>query len=508
MGNEIELKFEVAPRELRKLKAARVLHRKPPKEENLLSVYFDTPKHKLARNGVSLRVRHNGAKRLQTIKSGGSNGSFRRGEWEHEIKGDVPNLRKAGDTPLAPLLTKKLKRKLKPVFETHIHRTTAPVRKNETRIEVALDEGQVRAGRQSAPISELELELKRGKPGDLFKLAHEMGKLAPATLSLKSKSERGYDLIENEPAKAIGAEKIRVRRGMSTTDAFRTIGRSVLRHIAANEAAVRSSDSEGVHQMRVGLRRLRAAISLFANLLGDQETEGVKAELKWLTGELASARDLDVYLRNEIEPLRRDAPTRRGMKELTGALTLRRAAAFGKAKAAVESPRYRLLLLDTLQWLETGDWAKHGRYYEQRSIERFAADIFARRTKTITKKAKKIRELDSQQRHKLRIAVKKLRYASDFFGHLSASRRAKKRLPSFKARLTDLQDCLGALNDIKVHQKLAPKSAAGKPRAKAARAQAFAIGVVSGREQSEIEPLLNAAEKDARKFLHALPFWT
>ena len=92
--------------------------------------------------------------------------------------------------------------------------------------------------------------------------------------------------------------------------------------------------------------------------------------------------------------------------------------------------------------------------------------------------------------------------------HLFASRRAKKRLPSFKARLTDLQDCLGALNDIKVHQKLAPKPAAGKPSAKAARAQAFAIGVASGREQSEIEPLLNAADKDARKFLHARPFWT
>ena len=196
------------------------------------------------------------------------------------------------------------------------------------------------------------------------------------------------------------------------------------------------------------------------------------------------------------------------MKELTGALTLRRDAAFGKASAAVESRRYRSLLLHTLHWLETGDWAKHARYYKQRPIERFAADIFARRTRTITKKAKKIRELDSQQRHKLRIAVKKLRYASDFFGRLFASRRAKKRLPSFKARLTDLQDCLGALNDIKVNQKLAAKPAAGKPPAKAARAQAFAIGVVSGREQSEIEPLLNAADKDARKFLHARPFWT
>ena len=86
MRKEIELKFQMTPRDLRKLRAARVLRRKPLKEENLVSVYFDTPKHTLARNDVTLRVRHNGDKRLQTIKSGGLAGSFRRGEWEHEIK--------------------------------------------------------------------------------------------------------------------------------------------------------------------------------------------------------------------------------------------------------------------------------------------------------------------------------------------------------------------------------------------------------------------------------------
>ena len=102
MGTETELKFEVAPQDLRKLKAAPALRRKPPKEENLISVYFDTPKHKLARNGVSLRVRHNGDKRLQTVKSEGSDGSFRRGEWECEIKGNVPDLRKVPGTALAP----------------------------------------------------------------------------------------------------------------------------------------------------------------------------------------------------------------------------------------------------------------------------------------------------------------------------------------------------------------------------------------------------------------------
>src|ERR1700733_8561967 len=133
MGNEIELKFEVAPRGLRKFKAARVLHRKPPKEENLISVYFDTPKHKLARNGVSLRVRHNGDKRLQTVKSEGSGRSFRRGEWEREIRGNVPNLRKAPGTALAPLLTNKLKRRLKPIFATNVRRTRIPVFKNGSR---------------------------------------------------------------------------------------------------------------------------------------------------------------------------------------------------------------------------------------------------------------------------------------------------------------------------------------------------------------------------------------
>jgi CHAD domain-containing protein len=117
------------------------------------------------------------------------------------------------------------------------------------------------------------------------------------------------------------------------------------------------------------------------------------------------------------------------MKELASAFTLRRDVAFGRARTAVESGRYRLLLLNTLQWLETGAWPKQARHRKQRPIERFAVDIFARRTRAIMKKTRKIRELDSKQRHKLRIAVKKLRYASDFFGHVFGGRSAKKRLP-------------------------------------------------------------------------------
>jgi triphosphatase len=276
---ETELKLQVIPRDLRKLRAARAFRRKSRREEDLISVYFDTPKRTLAKNDVTLRVRHNGNNRLQTIKSGGAANSFRRGEWEQEIKGDTPNLRRVQNTALAPLLSKKLKHKLKPLFETRIHRTSVPVQRNGSRIEVALDEGEVRAGRRSAPIGELELELKRGKAGDVFKLAREMGRLVPATLALKSKSERGYDLIDKRSNQAARAEVIKLRPGMSPAGAFRTIGRSTLRHITANEPAMARSDAEGVHQMRVGLRRLRAAISLFSELLDDKQTERIKSEL-------------------------------------------------------------------------------------------------------------------------------------------------------------------------------------------------------------------------------------
>ena len=507
MGTETELKLELTTEGLRKLRASRVLPRNTRTEEQLTSSYFDTPKHKLAKNGLTLRVRRNGNKRLQTIKSGQFEGSFRRGEWEREIKGDLPDLHIIQGTALAPVATRKLKHKLRPVFETRVHRTTVPIRENESLIEVALDEGRVRAGLKFAPIGEVELELKRGKASDVFKLARKIGQLVPATLALTSKAERGYELIEERPDQAVRAEKINLRRGMSTADALRVVGRSVLRQIIANQTAVERADPEGVHQMRVGLRRLRAAISLFSKLLGDKQTQRITAELKWLLGELGPARDLDVYETGTIEPVRRAVLPKFGMKELESSLVSLRESAFARAKVAVDSPRYRTLLLNTLQWLEIGEWTKRSRHHGARPIERFAICILARRTQKAKKKARKLRELNSRERHKLRIAIKKLRYAIDFFEHLFEGHKAKKNLSCFKACLGHLQDRLGALNDISVHQSLAPRLVQGKTHTKV-RARAFAAGIVSRREQSKIEPLLNAANKDAKKLSHLNAFWT
>src|SRR5262249_49312274 len=114
-----------------------------------------------------------------------------RDEWEKPIKRDTPDLRAVRRTALGSLLTKKLQRALKPVFETCVHRTVVPLNSGHSRIELTLDRGQIRLGRKSAPISEVELELKRGRPVDLFKVARNVAERVPARLAVRTKADRG-----------------------------------------------------------------------------------------------------------------------------------------------------------------------------------------------------------------------------------------------------------------------------------------------------------------------------
>jgi len=510
MGSETELKFQVSPRNLRRIRVARSLRpldAEPKRSKKLLSVYFDTPECRLRREGFSLRVRHIGDERVQTIKTQTSGIPFSRGEWEHRIDGDVPDLRLARGTPLAPLLTKKFKAALSPVFATHVHRVTHSLREGGSRIEMALDQGIVRAGGKAQRISEVEIELQRGKVVDLFKLAKVIEGLVPAKLAFKSKSERGYDLLAGAIGHSGAAKEIKLKSGMSTSQAFQAIGRSILRHVVDNESAVREGDSEGVHQMRVGLRKFRAAISIFSELVNDSQTKAIKGELIWMTNELGPARDLDVYIKTTVEPLEKLRPKKRGLREFADDLVSRRKAAFKKIKDAVDSPRYRSLILDTLQWIEAGDWLKHSRTCAGRPIGRFAADCIARQRRKVLKKQKGLAEFGSRQLHKLRIKFKKLRYSCDFFGSLCGGRKMKRRLHRFDDCLSELQDDLGTLNDISVHQKLAAALVTDR-RPGRRPARDFAAGVVSGREQIEIQPLLKAAGKTTRKLAQMRPFLT
>ena len=510
MGQEVELKLEVPPRAIARLKRLRGLHRNGrTQEKDLVSVYFDTAEHTLRQHGMSLRVRHIGDKRVQTVKANGQSaaGLFNRSEWEKRIDSDTPDLRAASRTALGGLMSRKLAHALKPVFETQVHRTVVPLNGRASRIELTLDRGEVRLGRKSAPISELELELKRGRPADLFAVARKLAAAVPARFEVRSKADRGYALVGSEPPAPMRAQPITLDPAMSSGAAFRAVALGCLHHLAANEPAVRGQDPEGVHQMRVGLRRLRAAIAVFADLLDDDETVRIKAELKWLTGELGPARDLDVYVTGNIKPLQRTLSGKRHLEWLQGDLEESRKGAFDRASRAVASARYRALVLDALAWIEGGEWTTSDdeliKARRRRRARDFAREDMARRLKKVSKRAKRLAKLDARKRHKLRIGIKKLRYAGDFFATLFSGRKSEERLCRFRRGLKRLQDRLGALNDIAVHQRIAGRYVGARSR----RQRAFAIGLVSGREQSRVEPLREAAADAADRFAQVRPFW-
>src|SRR4029077_5375392 len=150
---EIELKLEVPPNCIGRLVRSAVLKAAAPAETaELTSVYFDTPKHQLRKKGLALRVRHGDGHFRQTIKQSENRGAglFARGEWEQDIDGEQPDLKAASGTPLQPLIGKKLPRRPRPIFETRVRRRIYPIARGDGEIEVALDRGRVKAGRQSA----------------------------------------------------------------------------------------------------------------------------------------------------------------------------------------------------------------------------------------------------------------------------------------------------------------------------------------------------------------------
>jgi inorganic triphosphatase YgiF len=519
---EIELKLEVPADSLARLTRSSLIRaagKKSYKPSTLVSVYFDTDKLKLRNKGLSLRVRRAGRRHVQTIKqdAGASAALLVRNEWERDIAGTQPDLDAARDTALAPLLSKKLRRNLKPVFETRVRRTVYPIHSGESEIELTIDKGKVAAGRHSTPLCEVELELKRGESAELFKLARALAEEVPVQLAVKSKAEQGYALVAGEEPTAVKATPVALAPVSSRQAAFEVIARACLHQLVANRSVMQNGDPEGLHQMRVALRRMRAAISLFSDMLAEPQTDGMKAELKWIAGELGPARELDVFVKCVVKPVADGRPNRPGMAVLTKELQHKREDAFARAQAAVESARFRALVLATAEWIESGDWTRNAdaddlaRVPRERPIAAAAADELRRRRKKILQRGARLKEIDPQLRHKLRIQAKKLRYASEFFAGAFPGKRAARRRKDFVAALSRLQDTLGDLNDIAVHEALTERivdeQAASDKRRRGRAKKAFAAGRISGREEARAASVLTELERAYGLFAQAKPFW-
>lgn len=496
---ELEVKLELGPPHLQGLKRVPLFRKakaKPTRSAEV-TVYFDTDKHKLRHNGLMLRVRRRGRRYVQTIKAAAHAGDFERDEWEAEIAGKAPDLDKGVGTALEPLLSGKLRQRLKPLFETKVRRTVYPIANGKHAMTASIDHGTIDTGKRSRPLCEVELELERGTAADLFDAARTISEAVPARLGLKSKSERGYEIVDGAADAPVKAVAVDLAASATARDAFRIIGLACLKQIIANEPALVNGDPEGVHQMRVGLRRLRAAMSLFAGLLGDAQSEAIKSGLKWLAAELGPARELEVLLSRVVTPMRRSRRRWRGLRSLSRELKGRRDAAVVAAQEAVQSVRFRALTIDIAAWLEAGLWSRpEDDLIADRGnlpAQMFAVDQLARRWRKVRKKGKALARLNERRRHKLRIHAKKLRYAAEFFASLFATKRAVKRRKQFLRALERLQDALGDLNDIAVHEKRIAALGIHHRRRRSDPNRSFAAGLLTGREDARVETALNAA---------------
>jgi len=509
-ATEVELKLEFDPSDGARLAAHPALEASlvPVEDQDLVSTYFDTPDCALHRLGVYLRIRESGGRYVQTIKSAKSKTELlERLEWERELPDGTLDLDGLEGTALEPLLTPEVRAALQRVFETRVMRHVCRVEQDDSEIEVAIDRGEIATRTHTRPISELELELKRGQKQALFRLARVLAETVPLRLEVKTKSERGYELLQDRRHRAEKASGVDIPSNMEAGEAFRAIAQSCLRQIMANEPSMCAGHAESLHQMRIGLRRLRAAFAIFADVVDDDEVDDIKGELKWITKELGPARDLDVFGDHVLGPLRAKRPEDAAIAEFHRELEQKRLAAYACACAASRSLRFRAAVLDLAEWIETGPWAtgddKEQKALRTRPVAEHAEKTLARLRKRIKKKGADLRHRSVQQRHRLRIRAKRLRYATEFFAAtFPDGANAERRTESLLA-LKDLQDALGDINDIATRRVLISDCRDSGAREESRSVTDLGLADAEAQEEN----LLHKAEQAFARFAETKPFW-
>ena len=514
VAREIELKLEASSDCLEQLRSHphfREKLKEPAVEQTLDSVYFDSDDFYLLNHGINLRVRQIGDQRLQTLKIVGPSAThFDRTEIEANISGEMPNLDLATqECPELLPIAADVRDAIKPVFTTHVERKSYRIDESDSEIELALDSGKIVANGSALPIFEIELELKRGRPADLFNLARSISTIVPVQLGLESKAARGYALLDRRDQVA-KAEPVILTPFGPVDDAFKTIAQSCLHQVLGNAAAVCARNPAAVHQMRVGMRRLRAAISVFSEIVRDDQVDQIKDRLKYYAAELAPARDLEVMIVDVLRPFRRRHPEDKGFAALIGSYTRRRTKAYERAIQAITSDEFHKFTIECAAWIEAGHWTDNNGPANNKglagSINVYAAHQIARRRKRLLRRGRHIVDLKPHDVHQLRIEAKKLRYATEFFESLHSEGKAGKRSRRFASAMHKLQEALGAYNDMVVRRTLFTELTAG-PQAKKNPAIAFAAGQIVGEQRGIGQQLLKDATKALSKLGAIKAFW-
>ena len=469
----------------------------------LINTYYDTGDRRLRQRGLVLRVRERNGRFVQTVKSDRQPevGALARGEWEDAISGPEPS-------PAAPesgrFITSDLAGELVPLFQTEVRREAIDLSPRPgTRIEAAIDRGQICAPGRDArePISEVELELKSGASAALYDVALDLLRVAPLRLEPRSKAERGYRLASEGSRRLAAAhfEPPEINRELSGDTALQRIGLACLERVLRNETAVRRRSAEGVHQMRVAVRRLRAVLSAFSPMLPREQRRWASGELRWLAGVLGPARNLDVFASELLAraPARLFRPDAR--KALAAAVGRQRRAAYRVVVDAIRSPRYTAMMLRLLRWFDGCGWQADESIEEMRAtIGVLAERVLDCRMQVVRRRGEDFAEQFPEQRHRLRIALKKQRYAIEALAHMYDPEQVR----PFVRRLKQLQDDLGEISDVRVAHEIVADIARYNTAEVAGAGERLVAWHEEGLEDHE-----TSLRHRLHELLHISPFW-
>lgn len=422
----------------------------------LETTYYDTNDHHLFDAGLSLRVRRSGRHFTQTIKCFSVNGALTREEWEAPVKTLAPDLSALPTAEISEVFNQIAVHELVPIFVTRIRRHAIVLDVPDGRIEVAFDEGVIEAGVQREPVSEIELELKQGKAAALYQFGLGLMDVSQLRLGAQSKSDRGYALVlDNHPA-AVKAGPSNLRGDDSVDEGIAKLLSACQQQILSNlYPAASGREPEGVHQLRVALRRLHTAFYCLRREMDAPSLQALDAEAKHFARTLGPARNWDVFTDSTLANLEKANLPDIEFSALRNASAPLRDQADREVRESIADGRTNRFLLSLGLAIEQRSWRNDVASGDLRilteTLTKFASRVLARLECKALKRGQHFRQMPPEARHKLRLTLKKLRYATEFFLPLYCKQVSSKK---YIKQLSRLQDALGEANDIKTSRTL------------------------------------------------------
>lgn len=482
---EFELKLEIPAERLAAVEAA--VSAEATTRVRLRALYIDTPDRALARHGIALRLRQENGQWVQTAKARGR-GPVER--LEHNVPLDAvgddvptPDAARHDDTPLAKPLRQALGAATDPrwaiVFETDVERVLREVRYGESLLELALDQGSIRAADRQATVRELEIELKEGDAADAVSLARGWVARHGLWLSAISKAERGQLLADGQGlGLAVHAEAVDYPRKARSGQVVGAALGSCLAQAIGNASAIAagSDDEDHVHQLRVGIRRLRTALR----------------ELQPLAPLDAGCEPALVDAFRALGEHRDQGHVARGFGpriEAAGGPPLPVAAQPPGLDPGqvVRAPAFQDALLELLgQQVAVDPGDRSPRKHVRRQLQHL--------WRQVVREGAEFAALDPVSQHRVRKRLKRLRYLSDFAQPLFGRHATH----AFLEALKPVQDALGDFNDGQMALQAYRGFVEQEPRA------LFGVGWLAATR----EPQALACEKALRRLARrGKPFW-